>query len=111
MEFNVDGPILNLPGEVLEPLCLSLSVSNPLAHDWKRLAGYIRLPFHVIALIDQTQSLKAFKLIELWDRGIKKNPGTVRKLIVALTECDFPSYVRDLRSQLQGRFAACDPLV
>ena len=105
MEFDIDGPIRNLPGEVLQPLCLKLSVRNALGHDWRQLAGYIRLPFEAIEVIDQlpqTYTLKAFKLIELWDRGIKKNPGTVRKFIIALTECDFPGYVQDLRSQLKG---------
>ena len=106
MGVDIDGPIRNLPSDALLPLCMRLSTNSVLGHDWRNLADYIRLPFEIVTLIDQmdtSRSLKAFKLVELWDAGIKKNPGTVRKFIVALIECGhFRGYLEDFRKQLIG---------
>ena len=101
--MDLDGPIRSLPIEALRPLCTRLSVDNTLGHDWRELAGYIGLPLEIIALIEKSRdTLKAYKLIDLWDTGIKKNPGTVRKFVVALTECKFPGYMAEFQRNLNG---------
>ena len=104
--MDLDGPIRNLPRDALLPLCMRLSSNSVLGHDWRKLADYIRLPYEIVNLIDQmetSRSLKAFKLVEIWDTGIKKNPGTVKKFIVALIECrHFRGYLKDFRQQLIG---------
>ena len=101
-EVDIDGPICNLPREVIWPLAANLSIPSPVdldgrGGDWRDLAGYIRLPITTIDLIeDSGGKTKAFTLLKLWDRGIKKNRGTVRKLMVALHEAGFgDSFLKD----------------
>lgn len=101
-EIDLDGPICGIPKDVIWPLCAHLSLESPLhvvgrGGDWKDLADYVGLPTIAIDLIkDRNDKTKAFTFFKLWDRGIKKNRGTVRKLIIALYEAGFSeSYSRD----------------
>ena len=101
-EIHLDGPICSLPKDVIWPLCAHLSIESPVeldgrGGDWKDVADFVGLPPTAIDLIKQHQDrTKAFTFFKLWDQGIKKNRGTVRKLIIALYEAGFgQSYLKD----------------
>ncbi len=94
-EIDIDGPICCLPREIIWPLCANLSLESPVdvtgrGGDWRDLAGHIGLPTIVIELIQRSsERTKPYALFELWDNGIVKNRGSVRKLIIALHEAGF----------------------
>lgn len=100
----LDGRIGSLPEDALQSLCCQLSIRSHLHRDWRKIAGYIRLPSVYVSLIDSRKDgkLEARMLFDLWDEGIEKNQGSVRKLLVALSECDFRGHVQDLLRRLQG---------
>ena len=113
-EIELDGPICGLPRNIILPLCLNLSLetlvdTSGIGGNWKDLAGHVGLPTIIIELIEQcADRTKPYTFFELWDNRIKKNVGSVRKLIIALHEAGFgDSYLRDyLLNPLLGMWHA-----
>ena len=103
----LDNRIGYLPEDALDILCCELSVHSELGRDWRKIASYIRLPSMYVNLICSRKDgrLEARVLFDLWDEGIEKNPGSVRKLLVALSQCDFGGSLKALLKRLQGNFS------
>ncbi len=114
-EINLDGPVCSLPYDIIWPLCAKLSNETHVdldgrGGDWRNLAGHIGLPVTAIDLIrDSKDRTKAYALVKLWDQGIRKNRGTVRKLVVALYDAGFgESFLKyDLLKPLLGTYYLC----
>ena len=108
----LDKPICSLPRRILWPLCLYLSGEQPvyiegIGGDWKTLANYIHLPSVMEERIeDYTRGKKttpAFVLLDMWDKGIRKNPGSIRKLMIAMHQSGLVAYLNQyILSPLQG---------
>ena len=100
----LDDRIGSLPEDALHHLCCELSVHSEIGRDWRKIASYIRLPSVYVNLIGSRKDgkLEARVLFDLWDDGIEKNPGSVRKLLVALLQCDFRGHLKPLLKRLQG---------
>lgn len=108
-ELDIDGPICSLPVRLLKPLCAKLALDISVDVDghggnWRDLAGHIGLPMAMIELIESFKDrTKPHTLFKIWDEGISRNPGSIRKLIIALFELGISYLEDDLLIPLMGK--------
>lgn len=111
-QINLQEPICTaLPRSIILPLCIELSHEQAVmtdygGGDWRDLAEFIGLPSTMIRLIEEYRGdkTKAFTLLDLWDRGISHNPGTLIKLIIAMDRGGFNALLRDfIITPLEGK--------
>lgn len=110
--IDLNAPICSLPRNIMWPLCVNLSVEQSVfiegsGGDWKSLGSYIHLPAVMEERIEEysrgKKTTPAFVLLDLWDRGIKKNPGSIRKLLIALHQSGMVTYLNQhILAPLQG---------
>ena len=109
----LDKPISSLPRKILWPLCINLSGEQPvyiegIGGNWRTLASYIHLPSIMEEQIEDyargnKRTTPAFTFFDLWDNGIQKNPGSIRKLVIAMHQSGLVAYLKKhVLAPLQG---------